>query len=66
MTLDKMIDSIMSAEIISYIVQAALEAQELKYEDDHPLILVDNVGIGELVFHRGLFMPEEPILALPI
>ncbi|GMN52709.1 hypothetical protein TIFTF001_021852 [Ficus carica] len=60
MTLDKMIDTIMEAEIIAYILQAAAP------EDDHPFIPVDDAGNREPVFHDGPFMLEEPILAVPI
>ncbi|GMN20428.1 hypothetical protein TIFTF001_043087 [Ficus carica] len=42
MTLDEMIDASMGAEIIVYMVQAAPKAQAPEYEDDHPLILVNN------------------------
>ncbi|GMN21934.1 hypothetical protein TIFTF001_040144 [Ficus carica] len=43
-TLDDMIDAIMEAEIIAYMLQVAA------LEDDYPLMPVDNAGIGEPVF----------------
>ncbi|GMN63734.1 hypothetical protein TIFTF001_032809 [Ficus carica] len=60
MTLDEMIDTIVEAEIIAYILQAAAP------EDDHPFIPVDDTGIGEPVFHDGPFMFQEPIPAVPV
>lgn len=77
MTLDETMEAIMGAEVMAYMVQAALEAQAPEYEDyyrhhsliaedDHLLIPVDNAGVRELVYHGGSFIPEEPIPALPI
>ena len=66
MTLDEMIDAIMGAEIIAYMVQATPETQVLEYEDDHLLIPVNDATIAEPIFHGGPFMPKEPIPALRI
>lgn len=73
MTLDEMIDAIMGAEVMAYLVQAAAPEDGNDYrlhspvaEDDHLLILVDDAGIREPIYHGGPFMPEEPIPALPI
>ncbi|GMN74111.1 hypothetical protein TIFTF001_052311 [Ficus carica] len=59
-TLDEMIDTIMEAEIIAYMLQAAAP------KDDHPFIPIDDTGIGEPFFHDGLFILEEPIPAIPV
>lgn len=52
MTLDEMIDAIMGAEVMAYLVQAAAPEDGNDYrlhspvaEDDHLLILVDDAGI---------------------
>ena len=47
-------------------VQATPKAQAPDYEDDPPLIPIDDTVIREPVFHRGPFIPEEPIPALLI
>ncbi|GMN28430.1 hypothetical protein TIFTF001_046237 [Ficus carica] len=60
MTLDEMIDTIMEAEIIAYMLQAAAP------EDDHPFMPIDDLGIEEPIFHDGPFMLEEPIPAIPV
>ncbi|GMN70475.1 hypothetical protein TIFTF001_039518 [Ficus carica] len=46
--------------------EATPKGQAPEYKDDHPLIPVYDADTGEPVFHRGAFMPEEPIPALPI
>ncbi|GMN72999.1 hypothetical protein TIFTF001_054255 [Ficus carica] len=59
-TLDEMIDTIMEAEIIAYMLQAAAP------EDDHPFMPIDDAGIEEPIFHDGPFMLKEPIPAIPV
>ncbi|GMN23138.1 hypothetical protein TIFTF001_051292 [Ficus carica] len=60
MTLDDMIDTIMEAEIIAYMLQAAIP------EDDRPFIPIDDASNGEPILHDGPIMLEEPIPAVPI
>ena len=77
MTLDEIMEAIKGAEVMAYMVQAARKAQAPEcgddyrlhshvVEDNNPLIPIDDVGVREPVHHGGPFMPEEPILVLPI
>ncbi|GMN62413.1 hypothetical protein TIFTF001_031496 [Ficus carica] len=58
LTSEDMIDDIMEAEIIAYILRAAAP------EDDCLLVPVDDAGIGEPLFQGGLILPEDPIPAV--
>ncbi|GMN72723.1 hypothetical protein TIFTF001_054783 [Ficus carica] len=59
MTLKSMINTIMEAEIIAHMMQAAAP------EDDH-VIPVDDAGIGEPLSQGGLILPEDYIPAMPL
>ncbi|GMN58698.1 hypothetical protein TIFTF001_027787 [Ficus carica] len=60
MTLDEMINTIIEAKIIAYMLQAAAP------ENDQRFIPIDDASIGEPGFHNGPFMLEEPIPVVPI
>ena len=55
-----MIDAIIEAKIIAYIVQVAAP------EDDYLPVPVDDVGIPEPLFEGGPFLPKDPIPAVPL
>ncbi|GMN48242.1 hypothetical protein TIFTF001_017410 [Ficus carica] len=60
--LDDMIDAIMEAEVIAYMVQA----QEVAPVDDYMVEPVDDTGIAEPLFQGGPVWPEDPIPAIPL
>ncbi|GMN51973.1 hypothetical protein TIFTF001_021110 [Ficus carica] len=60
--LDDMIDAIMEAEVISYMVQAQAVAPVDNYMVEH----VDDAGIAEPLFQRGPVWHEDPITAIPL
>ncbi|GMN65851.1 hypothetical protein TIFTF001_034913 [Ficus carica] len=66
MTLDKMIEAIMDAEILANWVRDVLEVPAPIFKDDYLFVSMDDAGMGESVFHGGPFMLEEPIPAVPI
>ncbi|GMN65263.1 hypothetical protein TIFTF001_034332 [Ficus carica] len=59
-SLEDMIDAIMEAEILAYIVHIA------DPEDVYHVDLVDDVGIPEPLFEGVSTVPEDPILAIPL
>ncbi|GMN48236.1 hypothetical protein TIFTF001_017415 [Ficus carica] len=59
-TLENMIDAIMEAEIIAYMLQA------IAPDDDYLLVPVDDAGIGEPVFQGGPILLEDLIPAVPL
>ncbi|GMN60408.1 hypothetical protein TIFTF001_029512 [Ficus carica] len=59
-TLEDMMDAIIEVEIIACMVQVVAQ------EDDYILVPYDDAGIPEPLFEGGPFLPEDPILAIPL
>ncbi|GMN69216.1 hypothetical protein TIFTF001_038267 [Ficus carica] len=60
--LDDMIDAIMEAEVIAYMVQAQAAAPV----DDYMVEPVDDAGIAKPLFQGGPVWPEDPIPTIPL
>lgn len=58
MTLDEMMEAVIGAEILANWVRAVPEVPTPMFEDDHPVVPMDDAGMGEPVFHGGPFMLE--------
>ncbi|GMN46362.1 hypothetical protein TIFTF001_015547 [Ficus carica] len=61
-SLDDMIDAIMEAEVIAYMVQA----QAVAPVDDNIVEPINDAGIAEPLFQGGPVWPEDPIPAIPL
>ncbi|GMN54027.1 hypothetical protein TIFTF001_023159 [Ficus carica] len=60
MTVEHMINDIMEAEIVAHMLQVDALV------DDIIQVLVDDAGIPEPLFKGGSFLPEDPILVVPL